>query len=354
MSRMHRFVRPALALPLLLSLGCPKNRFHAGTSAEPIRYVFIARSSEDAMAAVAVKSAETTASQVAGGGGLYFKIERVIPERNTAAAQAAAIDTAIASKPDGIVVATNAGTETDAAIKKASGLNIPVVLLWLDAPGTGRLVECGPNDIAIGEELARQFVDARVDSQPGKIAVLSIDAKSVSYQDRIRGLDRYLRRTAPDLLLVKPLYCQGDSQKAASMIKEVCAKNPNLRGILLLGDWLLSDPAGVAALPDPARVTVVAADLSNGARAALRTGKIARIVAPRCVEAGREAVRALEHLRQGVKDEFNAPIDTGFDLIFKDATVRPIGEGRTGIRSFSAGEFDDRWQRWLERGTDDL
>ena len=353
MRRMQRFTRLAAALPLLLLLGCPKSRFHAGTSADPIRYVFVARSSEDAMSAVAIKAAETTVSQVAGGAGLYYRIERAVPASATPAAQAAAIDSAAASSPDGIVVATSSAPVVDAALRRATAKRIPVVLLWLDAPGTGRLVVCGPNDIVIGEEMARQFVDARADSSPGKIAVLSSDAKSASYQDRIRGLDRYLRRAAPDLRLLKPLYCDSDPAKAAALVKEVRAKNADLRGVLLLGDWLLSASGGRAALPDPAKVTVVAADLSNGARSALRQGRIARLVAPRCVEAGREAVQALERFRQQTKDEF-APIDTGFDLIFKDAATRPIVADRRGPRPFSAGEYDDLWQRWLDSGTDDL
>jgi len=86
----------------------------------------------------------------------------------------------------------------------------------------------------------------------------------------------------------------------------------------------------------------------------LRTGKLARLVAPRCVEMGREAVRALEALRQETKFEFGAPIDTGYDVIYKDFAVRPVGQERGGIRAFSVVEYDDRWNRWMEKGSDDL
>ncbi|MGC4046009.1 MAG: substrate-binding domain-containing protein [Armatimonas sp.] len=350
---MRRLVFPALALLLCLSLGCPKPRFRSGTAQDPIRYVFISRSDQDMPALLAIRAAETMAGEAATGANKMYRIERVAPVPPTADAQAAEVEKLIPSDPDGIVVMVNASPKLDAAIKKATDKDIPVICIGADAPKSGRTAVCAPSDLAIGEELARQFLDASK-VRYGKVAILSTDPKSDSMQARLRGADRHLRSSAPDLILLKPLYCEGDSKKAAALIRKAVAETPDLKGLLLLGEWALTDDQARKSLPDPAKVTTVAADISTGARELLRTGKIARLVAPRCVEMGREAIKALEALRQEKKDEFGAPIDTGYDVIYKDFAVRPVGEERGGIRAFSVGEYDDRWQRWMDKGSDDL
>ncbi len=343
-----------LALALLPALGCPKPRFHSGTAKDPIRYVFVSRSDSDMPALLAIRAAETTAAEVATGVNKMYRIERIAPSTPTADAQAAEVEKIIPSKPDGIVVMVNASPRLDAAIKKAIEAEIPVVCIGADAPKSGRTAVCAPNDLAIGEELARQFIDAAVGVRYGKVAILSTDAKSESMQARVRGVDRHLRASGPDLTLLKPLYCEANSKKAAALIRKTVAENPDLKGLLLLGEWALESDEARKSLPDPTKVTTVAADISTGARELLRTGKLARLVAPRCVEMGRESIKILEQVRREMKDEFGAPIDTGYDLIYKDFSVRPVGEARGGVRAFSVGEYDDRWQRWMDKGSDDL
>jgi ABC-type sugar transport system substrate-binding protein len=353
MGVMHRYCSIALALGACLLSGCPKPRFNPGTSEKPIRYVFLSRSDTDMPALLAIRAAETMVAGVASGVNKMYRVQRIAPPNATPEAQAAEIEKLIPTDPDGIVVMVNASPRLDAAIKKAVAAEIPVICIGADAPKSERTAVCAPSDLAIGEELARQFLDA-AKIRYGKVAVLSSSPTSESMQARVRGVDRHLRSEGPDLTLLKPLYCDADSKKAAQVIRKVVAENPDLKGLLLLGEWALESEEARKSLPDPGKTTTVAADISVGGRDLLRQGKLARLVAPRCVEMGVEAIRALEMIRTEVRDEFGAPIDTGYDLIYKDFAVRPIGVQRGGVRAFSVGEYDDRWQRWMEKGSDDL
>lgn len=345
--------RCRLTLPFLLVAaiaGCRGSRFHSGTEAEPIRYSIIGRGAGDSMTGVAAKAAEVEAGRAASGGGLFFRIEREVPTAPTVKAQAELIDRVAATKPDGILLALSPGDEVNAAIQKASASEIPVVCLWQDSPKSGRLVACAPNDVSLGEELARQLLDARKGMSSGKIAILSLNAKADSLQARIQGIRQHVKNSAPSTKVLEPLYCDGDPEKAQTLVREALRKNPDIQALILLGDWILAKDDGLAAVPKS--VTVVSADVSTETRTALRLGKIARVVAPRSIEAGRAGIFALEQLRREVKLEFAAPIDTGFDILYPDERSLPIGELRSGIRVFSVGQYDIRWSDWLDKGVD--
>ena len=302
------------------------------------------------MAGIAAKAAEIAAGQVASGSGLYFRIEREVPNGPTSKAQAETVNRVAATKPDGILVALNPGEEMDAAIKKASAAGVPMVCLWQDSPKSGRLVACAPNDVAMGEELARQLLDARKSMTSGKVAVLSLNAKADSLQARVQGIRRHIKSAAPSVRMMEPLYCDGDPEKAVTVVREALRKNPDIQALILLGDWMQMKSDGLAVVPKS--ITIVASDVATETRTALRVGRIARVVAPRSIEAGSSGIYALEQFRRQEKLEFAAPFDTGFDIIYPDDRSLPIGELRSGIRVFSVGQYDIRWSDWLDKGTD--
>ena len=249
-----------------------------------------------------------------------------------------------------MLVALNPGEVVEKAVKNASE-TIPTILLWQDASKSGRMVACAPNDAGLGEELARQILDVRKGMSSGKVAVLSTDARSESLEKRIQGIRRHFKSVAGGVEVVA-VYGEGDPAKSEAKLAEARRKNTDIRGLIVLGDWLFRGASGLASIPPTDKVTTIAADASGNTRKALRMKKIARVVAPRSIEVGTSGIVALEQVRKNGKDRFETPFDTGFDILYPDVRSLPVGEPRSGIRTFTVEQYDSKWTFWLDKGVD--
>ena len=107
------------------------------------------------------------------------------PDGYDPAAEVAALQKAIASKPAGILVSAADAAKLTAPINDAIAAGIPVITVDSDAPLSSRLYFIGTNNLEAGRTGARQLVE-RLHGK-GNIVVYSIPGQP-NIEERLKGL----------------------------------------------------------------------------------------------------------------------------------------------------------------------
>ncbi len=115
----------------------------------------------------------------------------------------------------------------------AEEYEIPVVTFNADLPGTKRRCFVGQNAKRSGAAAAGLM--AEMTDSRGDVAVVSGHASNPALQDRVRGFQKELERSYPDMRIVDIRCSYDDDWIAEKIVEEELRQHPFLKGIYITG-----------------------------------------------------------------------------------------------------------------------
>lgn len=224
------------------------------------------------------------------------------------------LENAILSKPDAIVIGSNAGEGASAAIAEATEAGIKVITIDTALPSKNVVCHLATDNIKGGELAAEAMVKYMKDNNKpleGKVAIIAAVAGVQTIIDRDGGFIDKMKEIAPNIEVLSPEYVDNDIEKSMSAAENL---------MLTYGDELVGIYAdnnhtgdGVARAIEQAKkqdsITVVAFDDDKEELDALRDGVIRALIIQDQQNMGYSGV---EYAIKAVKGELNTDyVDTG-------------------------------------------
>ena len=209
------------------------------------------------------------------GDELGVRTEYVGPAEYDMNAMVSAFESAIAKKPDGIVVV---GFEPalNSIIDKAIAEGIPVVTVDADLPESNRLTFVGTGNFGAGKQGGMKL--AELIGKKGKVAIMLKPGQS-NLEERVAGYKAAFAEYS-DIELVQLVDTQSDPVVAAQAASALLQKFPDLAGIACVeaaggaGASTAIREAGMAG-----KIKIVAMDRGNEVLEAIEEGVISATVA---------------------------------------------------------------------------
>ena len=214
------------------------------------------------------------------------------PSETDYARQIQIVDSMIARRVDGIVVAATERQALVGPISRAMAAGIPVTVFDSGIEGDNYTSFVATNNYEGGAIAAREMV--RLAGVTGKVALLMNAPGSTSTMDRERGFEETLAKEAPGLVIAARQYGLSDRGKARSAAENMLTAHPDLRGM-----FCSSEPSAVGgALAVKARhlsgkLQLVTFDSSADLVEELKSGTIQAMVVQDPFRMGYDAVKSV-------------------------------------------------------------
>lgn len=220
------------------------------------------------------------------------------PQQFAPAQQIPVLESAIATKPDAIVIAPTDPVALHAPLQAAVNQGIKIVLVDTTLKDPSLAVsQVTSNNVTAGEDAAK-YLAKQLGGQGAVFVEDTVPGISTT-DDRVKGFARAMKNY-PNIHVLQTQYDTADSaQKAASQTSAMLAAHPNLAGVFALNTFT---GAGVATAIKQAgkagKVKLVGFDAEPTGVTALKTGEAqAEVVLEPLVEGAdsiQQAVNALE------------------------------------------------------------
>ena len=214
------------------------------------------------------------------------------PSETDYARQIQIVDSMIARRVDGIVVAATERQALVGPISRAMAAGIPVTVFDSGIEGDNYTSFVATNNYEGGVIAAREMV--RLAGPQGKVALLMNAPGSTSTMDRERGFEETLAKEAPGLVIAARQYGLSDRGKARTAAENMLTAHPDLRGM-----FCSSEPSAVGgALAVKARnlsgkLQLVTFDSSADLVEELKSGTIQAMVVQDPFRMGYDAVKSV-------------------------------------------------------------
>ena len=160
------------------------------------------------------------------------------PSETDYARQIQIVDSMIARRVDGMVVAATERQALVGPISRAMAAGIPVTVFDSGIEGDNYTSFVATNNYEGGAMAAREMV--RLAGATGKVALLMNAPGSTSTMDRERGFEETLAKEAPGLVIAARQYGLSDRGKARAAAENMLTAHPDLRGM-----FCSSEPSAV-------------------------------------------------------------------------------------------------------------
>jgi ribose transport system substrate-binding protein len=236
------------------------------------------------------------------------------PNEFAADQQTPIVNAVAAKKPDAVLIAPTDTKAMYAPIKQLADGGSKVVLVdtTLDNPGVA--VSQIASDNEGGGRVAAETL-AKLIGGPGKVFVVNVKPGISTTDLRAKGFEEGAKKAGLDYLGQQ--FSQDDPAKAASIVKSILARNPDLKGIFATN--LFSAEGAASGLKEAGKlgsVKIVGFDAGPKQVQDLKDGLVQALIAQRPAEIGKlgvqQAVAALDD--KPTKEK----IATGFVSVTKD------------------------------------
>lgn len=222
------------------------------------------------------------------------------------------IDTAIASKVDGIITMALSPAAIGPAIDRAVDAGIPVVLVDTDAPESKRAAYVGTSNYDAGYEAGKAMIDAT--GGKAKIGIIRGTIGQETDNDRIKGFEDAIK-DEPDMEILTTEACNSDmltgTQKAQDMLKAY----PEMTAIF--GSEGTGAVAAGKVLEEQGlsgTITVIGWDDTDECLDFIRTGVVKGTIVQKPDFMGRKAVELLTRINNG-EELTETVIDSGVTFV---------------------------------------
>lgn len=202
------------------------------------------------------------------------------------------VDSMIARRMDGIVLAATDRRALTSAVDRAMSLGIPTTIFdsGLDSDNYTSFVATG--NVEAGRLAGREL--GRLLNGKGKVAMIQHVPGSVSTGDRETGFEEAIAKEFPGIQIVQKLYGMSDRSKALSAAENMLTAHPDLDGMFASTEPSAS--GAILALTGRGRngkVKLVGFDVNDAMVEALRSGSLSATVLQDPFKIGFEAVKTV-------------------------------------------------------------
>lgn len=239
-----------------------------------------------------------------------FQILTKAPDSSNAQEQIEIMEHLIAMNVDGIAIGPTDTSALVPAIDKAVEKGIKVITFESEAPGSKALAFIGTDNYKAGRHLGE--VIGRNLRGKGKILILTGLSTQLSLNERVRGIEEYLKEKYPEITIADKQSSEGDPKKAVTITENMIQANPDFNAII--GIDATAGPAAVSVWKakgwknDAAHLILAFDDMPANLQG-LRDGYVKALVAQRQASWGGQMIDTLNDLADGKEvDQYN---DTG-------------------------------------------
>ena len=247
------------------------------------------------------------------------------PDGYDPAAEAAALQKAIAAKPAGILVSVADVAAIQPGINAAASAGIPVITVDSDAAGSRRLYFIGTNNLEVGRLGGRRVIEKL--GGKGNVVIFTL-AGQPNTEERLKGFEDVFS-TRPAIKIVEVVDIKNDPQSAFDKTQQYMA----LTGDKKINAFVCLDSASGKPVSDAVARTkgadqiVVAWDVNPDTLSAIKAGTIDSTVAQKPYTMGWVGLKALAEVFQypppSLTKDFSADsfspypvfVDTGTSLV---------------------------------------
>ena len=229
--------------------------------------------------------------------------------------QIKAIETAIASKVDGIITMALDPTAFTPVINKAVDAGIPVITIDTDAPDSKRSYYAGTSNFAAGKSAGEAMIEVTGGKANIGIVTGAIDAANLN--ERIDGFKEAIK-DYPDMQILAIEPSDSDLLKATEKAQSMLQTYPEMDAIFGVSATDVQGAAKVVIERDMVgKVALVGFDDMDDTLKYIRDDVIYATIVQKPFEMGRLGVELLYQIKEG-----NAPegeiVDTGVTIVTKD------------------------------------
>ena len=201
------------------------------------------------------------------------------------------------------------------AIRSLARAGLPVVTLVSDLPATGRDHFVGIDNRAAGRT-AGVLMGRFLGPGPGAVMVVGDTMLSRDSVERRHGFDEVMLRDFPAVQVLPTLESHGRADTLAQIVTATLDNRADVRGVYLLASGQRALTAVLAERGLAGRITYVAHELTDHARAALMAGQMDAVITQNTGHLVRSALRVLRAKAD------HAPIDPGQEQIRIEIVIR--------------------------------
>ncbi|MBM3497641.1 MAG: substrate-binding domain-containing protein [Armatimonadetes bacterium] len=255
------------------------------------------------------------AGALAAGKEFGAEIEWTGPAEETdVARQISIIETATSKKVDAIVMAACDATALAPKVKAAMDAGIPVITIDSGISTDDALSFVATDNVKGAQAGTEKLIELIEGS--GQIGVIPFIKGAATSDLREQGFNEAVKAN-PTVEAVKPLYSQGDAEKAMKAAENMMTGNPELKGI-----FAANEPGAIGAARaikqrgKAGQIKLVAFDAAEAEISALKDGVIQALVVQDPFKMGYDGVRLAVDAIQGKAVEKR--VDTGVHLVTMD------------------------------------
>lgn len=243
--------------------------------------------------------------------------------------QLAILEDVISSRPSGIVIASTSSDAPVAAIERAMGLGIPVVVIDTKVSTDKITTFLATDNRYAGQLVADMLVDGlKKAGKPlsGKVGFISAYPGIASLIDRQEGFLERMAKIAPNMTVLPIRYCGVDIAAGMGPIEDELTAHPDMVGFF--GDCNIVGSSFARVVRERSmegQIVAVSFDSDNEEIAALEDGIIHSIVVQDPYNMGYMGVDVVLRSLEGEK--FPAYIDTGVVAVTKENMNAPEIQG---------------------------
>jgi ribose transport system substrate-binding protein len=237
------------------------------------------------------------------------------PDQFDAGQQTPIVNAVAAKKPAAVLIAPTDSAALYAPIKQLADGGTKVVLVdtTLDNPGVA-VSEISSNNEAGGTQAAQAL--GKLIGGQGKVLVVNVKPGISTTDARAKGFENGIKSQS-GLKYLGQQYSNDDPAKAASIVKSVLAKNPDLKGIFATNLFSAEGSAsGLREAGKLGKVKIISFDAGPKQVQDLKDGLVQGLIAQQPADIGAQGVQQAVNAIEGKPN--TKVIRTGFVTVTKD------------------------------------
>jgi LacI family transcriptional regulator, galactose operon repressor len=210
-----------------------------------------------------------------------------------------ALDSLVVGSTSGVALVAIDAPEVRSAVDRLVAAGVPVVTLVSDLTGTSRHHYAGVDNIAAGRTAAR-LLGRFLSGQAGDVVILAGSMLVRDHRERLEGFSALMGEAFPRLTLPPVLEGRDDPETVDGLISDALSNNGRIVGIYSLGAGNRGLIKALKARAPRRELTVVAHELTEHTRAALKDGSIDAVLNQDAGHEVRSAIRVLKAHADGL------------------------------------------------------
>ncbi|PWQ97444.1 LacI family DNA-binding transcriptional regulator [Leucothrix pacifica] len=239
----------------------------------------------------------------------FIKVRDILPFNGVSLVDA--LDAISAEEFTGVVFIATDAPQVKQAIKRLADRGVIPITLISDIPSSARAHFVGIDNTAAGRT-AGSLLGRFVYPAGGKVAVIVGSMLLRDHVDRRLGFEQVIRTEFPGITLVPSMESNDDNTVAEKIVDELLVEHPDLLGIYNIGAAKQGLLASLKRHKRDGQVRVVAHDLTDDSKEALRGGAFDAIIhqdPPHQVRSAIRLVRAYADGRSFLESQERIRID---------------------------------------------